>query len=71
MFKSLRNIKVDKKNDALYFRVDENAIVESEEIKPGVILDYDKDDNVVGLELFGINAIIPEKELSSIQFQTS
>lgn len=32
-------MKVDLKNDALYLRLDESAIVESEEVKPGVILD--------------------------------
>lgn len=32
-------IKVDAENDALYFRLDENKIVESEEVCPGVILD--------------------------------
>ena len=64
-------IKVDKENDALYFRVDERAITDSEEIRPGVILDYDKDGNVIGLELLGIKKTIPEKELTSIQFHTA
>ena len=35
-------IRVDKENDALYFRLDESRIVESEEIQPGIILDYDE-----------------------------
>ena len=34
-------ITLDKEADALYFRLDEKQIVESEEIQPGVILDYD------------------------------
>ena len=29
-------IKIDKDSDALYFRLDESRIVESEEIRPGV-----------------------------------
>lgn len=29
-------VKVDKKSDALYFRVDESRIVESEEARPGI-----------------------------------
>jgi hypothetical protein len=33
-------IKVDKTNDALYFRLDESPIVESEEVQPGIVLDY-------------------------------
>ncbi|MBT3193940.1 MAG: DUF2283 domain-containing protein, partial [Verrucomicrobia bacterium] len=34
-------IKVDKESDALYFRLDENRVVESEEVRPGVVLDFD------------------------------
>ncbi len=34
------SLKVDKENDALYFRLDEAAIVESEEVQPGIILDF-------------------------------
>ncbi len=48
-------LKVDHKNDALYFRLDESDIVESEEIKPGVILDYDANDNMVGIEILGLS----------------
>ena len=63
-------LRVSKEDDALYFRLDESAIVESEEVQPGVILDYDKQGRVVGVEFLGIKERIPEKELSSLQFQT-
>jgi len=43
-------IKCDKDVDALYFRLDESSIVDSEEVRPGVILDYDENDQVVGIE---------------------
>lgn len=64
-------IKVDKNTDTLYFRLDENRIVESEEIKPGVILDYDAKDNVVGVEFLGVSVRASKEELSSLQFQTA
>lgn len=63
-------IKVDKNSDALYFRLDESRIVESEEIRPGVVLDYDKDNRVVGVEFLGISKRATPTELSSLQFQT-
>ena len=63
-------IKVDKASDALYFRLDENRIVESEEVRPGVILDFDENDQVVGVEFLGIAARATKEELSSLQFQT-
>jgi len=64
-------IKVDKESDALYFRLDESRVVESEEIRPGVILDYDKDDRVVGVEFLGVSTRATKEELSSLQFQTA
>jgi uncharacterized protein YuzE len=63
-------IKVDKKNNTLYFRLDETAIVESEEIQPGVILDYDKNGKVVGVEFLDITSRVTKEELSNLQFQT-
>ena len=64
-------IKVDKDSDTLYFRLDEESIIESEEIRPGVILDYDKNDHVVGVEFLGVSARTTQEELSSLQFQTA
>jgi uncharacterized protein YuzE len=63
-------IKVDNESDTLYFRLDEDKIVESEEVRPGVILEYDKKGRVVGVEFLGIAARANKKELSSLQFQT-
>jgi len=63
-------LKIDKENDTLYFRLDENAIVESEEIRPGVILDFDKDGRVVGIEFLNIAERVNQEELTTLQFQT-
>jgi uncharacterized protein YuzE len=63
-------LKVDYKNDALYFRLDESAVVESEEIKPGVILDFDANDNVVGIEILGLSKRVPLEVLKNLQFET-
>ena len=41
----------DAKVDALYIRWTDAKIVESDEISEGVILDYDDDGNVVGVEV--------------------
>ena len=63
-------VKVDKQSDALYFRLDESRIVESEEVQPGVILDYDDQDRVVGVEFLDISTRANPEELTRIQFQT-
>ena len=63
-------IKLDKDSDVLYFRLDERAIVESEEIRPGIILDFDRNDTVVGVEFLNVSKRADKKELSRMQFQT-
>ena len=63
-------LKVDKENDTLYLRLDESKVVESEEVRPGVILDFDAEGRVVGVEFLGISSRASWEELSSLQFQT-
>ena len=63
-------LKIDKESDALYFRLDETAIVESEEVQPGVILDFDKENRVVGIEILGISSRVPLENLRTLQFET-
>ena len=63
-------LKVDEKADALYLRLNEAAIVESEEVQPGVILDYDKEGRVVGVELLGIKARAAGASFRALEFET-
>ena len=44
-------VRIDLESDALYIRFSENPIAESEEVKEGVILDFDADGHLVGLEV--------------------
>ncbi len=64
-------IKVDKEADALYFRLDENEIFESEEVQPGVILDFDESNQVVGFEILNVSERTSPKDLSSLQFESA
>jgi uncharacterized protein YuzE len=44
-------VKYDKENDVLYIRLNNNAVAESDSEKPGIILDYDSEENIVGIEV--------------------
>lgn len=44
-------IKYDKDTDVIYIRLTEAKVAESDEDKPGVILDYDDAGNLVGIEV--------------------
>ncbi|MBI2852947.1 MAG: DUF2283 domain-containing protein [Chloroflexi bacterium] len=63
-------IKIDESSDALYFRLDESQIVESEEVQPGIIVDYNANGQAVGIEILGIKKRIPPEELKRLQFET-
>ncbi|MEY4612640.1 DUF2283 domain-containing protein [bacterium] len=63
-------LKIDKKNDALYFRLDESTIMDSQEIQPGIILDYDSNNQVVGIEILGISKRTNQENFKSILFET-
>jgi uncharacterized protein YuzE len=63
-------LKVDKENDVLYFRLDETPIVESEEVAPGVILDYDQSGRLVGVEILSLSSRVAPDKLRLMQFET-
>ena len=64
-------LKVDEKNDVLYLRLDDSKIVESEEVQPGVILDFDANNNVIGIELLGVSRRVPLDTLKNLLFETA
>jgi uncharacterized protein YuzE len=64
-------LKIDKENDALYLRLDDTAIFESEEVQPGVILDFDKDGRVVGVEILALSTRTQPDKLHVLQLETA
>ncbi len=64
-------LHVDKEADALYFRLDDSRIVESEEVSPGVVLDYNQANEVVGVALLDLSKRSPNLNLSAFQFETA
>ena len=63
-------LKLDRESDALYLRLDESAIVESEEVEPGVILDFDLSNRVVGVEILRLSTGVPSAMLRTVQLET-
>jgi uncharacterized protein YuzE len=62
-------IKVDMENDALYFRLSEDKIEESEETSPGLIIDYSKKGKIVGIEILGIKDRFELHELTHMKVE--
>jgi uncharacterized protein YuzE len=62
-------LRLDRDADALYLRLDESAIVESEEVQPGVILDFNSDDQVVGVEILHLSSRVSQSALESVDLE--
>ena len=63
-------LHVDKEADALYLRLDNSPIVESEEVSPGVVLDYNEASDVVGVEMRHLSKRSSRLNLSALEFET-
>ena len=64
-------LHIDKEADALYLRLDDSAIVESEEVAPGVVLNYNEADQVVGIEMLYLSKHSPNLILSTLELVIS
>ena len=64
-------LKIDKESDALYFRLDDDEVVESEEVQPGIILDFDENGRVIGIEILSLSTRFSPEKLRIMQFETA
>ncbi|MEN6610558.1 MAG: DUF2283 domain-containing protein [Methanoregulaceae archaeon] len=64
-------VTVDKEADALYMRLADTLIHDSEEVRPGVILDYDDENNLVGIEILRISERVPSASLKSVLVESA
>lgn len=54
-------VSVDQKADAVYLYMTEEKIESSEEVADGIIVDYDKDGKMVGIEILNASQINRKK----------
>ena len=59
----------DPKTDTLSLELKPGPVAESDEDKPGIILDYDADNNLVGIEVLDASKRVAETR--TMQFQVA
>ena len=64
-------LHVDKETDALYLRLDDSQIIESEEVSPGVVLDFNECNEVVGIEILNLSKRVSNLDLREFQYQSA
>ena len=63
-------LTIDREADALYLDLDEVPAADSEEISPGVILDYNAEGKVVGIEMLYLSKRVGAQKLNRLQMET-
>jgi len=63
-------LTVDREADALYVDLDESPAADSKEISPGVILDYNAEGKVVGIEMLYLSKRVGTEKLDRLQMET-
>jgi uncharacterized protein YuzE len=63
-------VRVDRELHALYLHLAEKAIAESEEVRPGVILDFDADGRVVGVEILDLSHRVPDASVRAFNLES-
>jgi len=61
-------LKVDQAADALYLTIEDSPIAESQEVSPGVILDFNARGEVVGIEILGLSKREQKLNLKELLF---
>ena len=64
-------LHIDKEADALYLRLDDSEIIESDEVSPGVILDFNASNQVVGVEMLNLSTRAPLLNTKILEFETA
>jgi uncharacterized protein YuzE len=63
-------LKVDRQADALYLTLSDAPSSRSEEVSPDIIVDYDGQDRVVGIEMLYLSKRAPEADIRLLLFES-
>ena len=63
-------LKVDHQADALYLTMAEASADRSEEVSPGIVVDYDEHDRVVGIEMLYLSKRAPDTNVNQLFYES-
>jgi uncharacterized protein YuzE len=63
-------IGIDKASDTAYIRFAPGTPFESEEVEPGIVLDFNASGTVIAIELLGISDRLPSDAFSTVEVLT-
>lgn len=57
----------DEKADALYLRLDDAPVIDSQEVSTGIVLDFNDRSQVVGIEILDVKKRFPNADPKTIR----
>lgn len=63
-------LTIDPSADALHLSLGEREIARTEQVAPGVMLDFDSEGRVVGIEMLSISKRASKRDLQKLLFET-
>ena len=64
-------LTIDEEADALHLQLVDATVIQSEEVAPGVIVDYDAADEVIGIEVLYLSRRPRPVDLTDFHLQTN
>lgn len=64
-------ISYNEADDAMYIRFSEVEYYQSDEVRDGLILDFDKEGRIIAVELLDVSKRLPKASLDSLNFEIS
>ncbi len=62
-------LSIDREADALHLALDEGPVAESEEVAPGVVLDYGSGGMVIGIEILYLSERVSPSHLDKVEVE--
>ncbi|MGR3220698.1 MAG: DUF2283 domain-containing protein [Candidatus Anammoxibacter sp.] len=64
-------INYDEVDDAMYIRFSEDEYYQSDEVKEGIILDFDREGKLIAMEILDVSKKLPNASMDNINFTVS
>ena len=64
-------LRLDRETDALYLRLNDEEIIDSDEVAPGLVLGYDGTGQVVGIEMLELSKRAADVRTATLEWETA
>ncbi len=62
-------LEYDPEVDAAYLTLTDWLVADSEEVRPGLVIDYDANQRIVGIEVLNVRRQLPDADLKRLQLE--